>query len=272
MFQHHNVQTGFADINGGRLYYEFAGDGPALVLAHAGISDRRMWDDQFLVFAQQYRVIRYDFSGFGKSTIGNKPFFLHEDVYQLLKFLGIQRTDLIGCSLGGRVIIDLALAYPNMVKSLIVVGSGLGGYQFTGEALANFREQIMAAREQNDDEREAELRIQFWVDGRSRTPGEVDPQMRERAREMLLDRPGMQGEGQPLEPAAIGRLNEINVPTLIIVGERDESNIAIIADLLAANIHGAQKVIIPDTAHLPNMEKPDHFNRVVLEFLQKIRS
>jgi 2-hydroxy-6-oxonona-2,4-dienedioate hydrolase len=127
----------------------------------------------------------------------------------------------------------------------------------------------MAAREQGDYDREVELRLQLWVDGRSRTSDQVDPQVRARAREMLMRRPGLQGEGQSLEPAALGRLNEIEIPTLILVGDRDEANIATIADLLANNIRGAQKVIIPDTAHLPNMEKPEQFNRLVLEFLQR---
>jgi 3-oxoadipate enol-lactonase len=271
MFEDNGVQTGFADINGGRLYYEVAGNGPALVLAHAGIADRRMWDDQFLVLAQHYRVIRCDFWGFGKSTIASNTFFLHQDLYQLLKYLDVEQAHLMGCSLGGRVIIDLALEYPKMVRSLIVVGSGLSGYQFAGEVLTRYVEQVIAARKRDDHDREIELKLQLWVDGRSRTPDQVDPQVRERAREMLLGRPGVQGEGQQLEPPAIGRLSEINVPTLIIVGDRDEANIATIAELLAANVHGARKIIIPDTAHLPNMEKPDHFNRVVLEFLQSNR-
>jgi pimeloyl-ACP methyl ester carboxylesterase len=268
MFEQNGVQAGFADIRGGRLFYEVAGDGPALVLAHAGIADRRMWDDQFLVFAQHYRVIRFDFWGFGKSTIANNIFLLHQDLYELLRFLGIEQAHLMGCSLGGRVIIDLALEYPKMVNSLIVVGSGLSGYQFEGEVLMRFVEQVIAARERNDYDGEIELKLQLWVDGRSRTPGQVDPRVRERAHEMLLGRPGVQGEGQQLEPAAIGRLSEINVPTLIIVGDRDETNIATIANLIVANVRGARKIIIPDTAHLANMEKPEHFNRVVLDFLR----
>jgi 3-oxoadipate enol-lactonase len=268
MSKHNGVQTGFAEINGGSLYYEVAGDGPALVLTHAGIADRRMWDDQFLVFAQYYRVIRCDFWGFGKSTIANDTFFLHQDLYQLLEFLGVEQANLLGSSLGGRVSIDLALEYPEKVKSLVVVSSGLSGYQFKGEVFMRFVEQIIAAREQDDYKRVCELRIQLWVDGRSRTPDQVDLQVRDRVREMLLDRPGAQGEGQQLEPAAIGRLSEIDVPTLIIVGDRDEANIATIANLLATHVHGARKIVIPETAHLPNMEKPERFNQVVLEFLR----
>lgn len=268
MSEHNNLQTGFADINGGKLYYEIAGSGPALVLAHAGIADRRMWDDQFFMFAEHFRVIRFDFWGFGKSTIASRNFFLHDDLYQLLTFLNVEQAHLMGCSLGGRVIIDLALKYPKMVKSLILVGSGLSGYQFTGEAIRRFVEQVIAARERHDYDREIELKLQLFIDGQSGTSEQVNPQARIRAREMLLDRPGAQGEGQQPEPPAIGRLSEIEAPTLIIVGDRDEANIAAIADLLAAEIPGTRKIILPDTAHLPNMEKPEYFNGIVLEFLQ----
>jgi pimeloyl-ACP methyl ester carboxylesterase len=89
---------------------------------------------------------------------------------------------------------------------------------------------------------------------------------------MLSGRPGIRGEGQQLEPQAIGRLSEIDIPTLIIIGDRDDINIATIGDLLAAKIAGAQKIMIPNTAHLPNMEKPEQFNQIVLEFLQGKRS
>lgn len=271
MVEHSDIQTGIADINGGKLYYEMAGDGPVLVLAHAGVADRRMWDDQFLVFAQDYRVIRFDFWGFGKSTIDDPIFFLHEDLYQLLKFLQIDRAHLLGCSLGGRVIIDLALTHPEMVSSLVVVGSGLSGYRFEGEALMHFVEQIIAARELGDDEKEIELKLQFWVDGRERTSDQVSPHVRERARQMLSGRAENKGEGRHLEPHALGRLHEINVPTLVIIGDRDEANVTTIADVLASNIQSAQKVVIPNTAHLPNMEKPEEFNQIVSKFLQNTR-
>jgi 3-oxoadipate enol-lactonase len=199
------VQKGFVNIHDGRLYYEVAGEGPTLVLSHAGIADRRMWDDQFLVFAQGYRVIRFDFWGFGKSTIRHDPFFLHEALYELLQLLRVEQAHLVGCSLGGRVSIDLALTYPNVVKSLTVVGSGLGGYQFTGEGFTRFVEQLIAAREGDDDAREIELRLQLWVDGTSRTPDQVDAHVSERAREMLLDRHGLRvGKTRAVQSHCVG--------------------------------------------------------------------
>ena len=150
MLEQNEVQTGFADISGGRMYYEVAGDGPALVLLHAGIADQRMWDDQFLAFAQYYRVIRCDLWGYGKSTAPAQAYALYQDVYQLLQLLGVEQAHLLGCSGGGAVSIDLALAYPHLVKSLIVAGSGLGGYQFTGEAIQRSSEQMHTAWDQKD--------------------------------------------------------------------------------------------------------------------------
>ena len=111
-------------------------------------------------------------------------------------FLRVEQAYLVGCSLGGRVSIDLALTYPNVVKSLTVAGSGLGGYQFTGEGFTRFVEQLIAAREGDDDAREIEFKLQLWVDGTSRTPDQVDAHVSERAREMLLARHGLRVEGE----------------------------------------------------------------------------
>ena len=108
------LQTGKVHLDGADLYYEMAGEGPSLVLAHAGFLDRRMWDDQFPVLAQHYRVVRYDRRGFGNSTLTPGPFSHRRDLYQLLEFLGIERAHLLGCSIGGAAIIDFAqqMAWP----------------------------------------------------------------------------------------------------------------------------------------------------------------
>jgi 3-oxoadipate enol-lactonase len=71
------IETGFADVNGTRFYYEIAGSGHPLVLIHGNTLDTRMWDDQFEVFVQQYRVLRYDVRGFGKSAVPTtEPYWL----------------------------------------------------------------------------------------------------------------------------------------------------------------------------------------------------
>ena len=186
-----NATSGFADIDGTRLYYETAGTGQPLVLLHAGIADSCMWNDQFTVFAQHYRVIRYDLRGFGKSDAPPESFSNSTDLYKLLQFLGIDRAALIGVSMGGSTIIDFALEHSEMVTALIPVCAGLSGYTFQGEMPPVWSDilaedaAIEALFKQGDTEqataRSAELDMRVWFDGLERTPHDVDPAIRARA-------------------------------------------------------------------------------------------
>ena len=113
----------------------------------------------------------------------------------------------------------------------------------------------------------------MWVDGPNRGPGAVEPAVREKVREMnaaLFARDDTEGEEIPLEPPAESRLGEIRVPTLIVVGDQDVPDVLAAASLLAASIPCASKAVIPDAAHVPNMERPKAFNRLVLDFLAEL--
>jgi len=265
--------TGFAAVNGAQIYYEIAGSGHPLVLVHAGIADRRMWDTQFPVFAQHYRVIRYDMRGFGQTAMVAGPFAHHDDLHGLLTSLGVERAYLIGCSKGGSTIIDFALEHPEMVDALVPVGSAPGGTEFSGDPPKQW-EEMTAAFKKGDLWRTSELEVQIWVDGPTRTPDQVDPAIRDLVREMnmiaLATESAKLGSEQALEPPAINRLDEIRAPMLAIVGDLDDPNIVAAPDMMTQRIAGAQKAIITGTAHLPNMERPDEFNRIVLDFLKGI--
>ncbi len=264
------LQTGKAHLDGADLYYEVAGEGPAIVLAHAGFVDRRMWDDQFPVFAQQYRVVRYDRRGFGNSTLPSGPFSHRRDLHQLLKFLDIERVHLLGCSAGGAAVIDFALEHPEMAASLTLVDSALGGYQFQGDMPKPLQD-LTTAIQTKDFDKAAELAVRIWIDGPHRTPDQVDARIRERGREMSRTAlPNAFVPEEPLQPPAIERLHEIAAPTLVIIGDLDDASIATIGDLLITRIAGARKVIISGAAHLPNMEKPEEFTQEVLTFLQQV--
>src|SRR5262245_27864256 len=126
-----SIERGFADIQGGQLYYEAAGAGHPLVMLHGHLIDSGQWDDQFIEFARHYRVVRYDARGFGQSSKPENAFAHYRDLHAMLAFLGIERAYLMGCSGGGATIIDFALAYPEKTGALNLVGAGLGGYQFS---------------------------------------------------------------------------------------------------------------------------------------------
>jgi 3-oxoadipate enol-lactonase len=259
--------TGF--FNG--LYYEMAGEGHPLVLIHGGLVNSGLWDDQFEVFAGFYRTLRYDVRGFGKSKPPASYFSNHGDLRDLLDFLGIERAYVLGLSMGGAIAIDFTLAYPTRVAALIPVAAGLGGYRATSNRA--LRDEMEAAYERGDKERAVELSLQVWTDGPYRTPDQVDPAVRERIRVMTMhtfDQPDVEQWLQHLEPPAIDRLAEIHVPTLFVVGDQDVEDILKIGELIVSNVPGAQRAVIPNTAHHLNMEQPAEFNRIVLEFLDSL--
>ena len=271
------TQTGYAEINDTTLYYEVAGEGReghSLVLLHGGLVDSGLWDDQFSDFAEHYQVIRYDMRGYGKSgrlKADTKPYSLRQDLYALLQFLGIEKTYLIGLSMGGGLEIDFTLDHPEMVDALILVGTGLSGFEFKDRDNPLWTEADEAFKNR-DIPRAVEITLRIWTDGPERSPEEVDAEVRERVRAMStfnFSRPDDQDAPEPLElePPAISRLSEIHVPTLIVVGDKDVRDILTIADILEKGIAGAKKVVIPGTAHHLNMEKPAEFNRAVLDFL-----
>src|SRR5436305_4486875 len=270
---------GKASVNGAKLYYEVMGAGHALVLLHEGIADSRMYDDQFNVFAQHYRVVRFDTRGFGQSDLppADQPVALQEDLYGLLEFLGIKKTYVLGMSMGGSIALDFTLAHPAMVDALILVAPGVSGYNmssFETEYKA-IGEEIEEAVKRGDYERASELEIRIWVDGPERTPQQVDPAVRQRVYEMNLHNYRNMGAAefpppQELEPPAIARLNEVAVPTCLIIGDKDVREMLSIIDKLEQGIPGARKIVMHNVAHALNMEQPEEFNRIVLDFLASL--
>lgn len=265
------MSTGFADINGARLYYEVAGEGPALVLLHAGICDSRMWDDQFAVFAEHYRTVRYDLRGYGQSNPVAGRFAHYEDLRALLDHLGIERAYLMGVSFGGMIAIDFTLTYPQRVAGLILVGSGVGGYYNPAIAEPAEAEEAQQAFEAGDFERAAELEVRVWVDGPQRQPEQVNAAIRDKVRAMnliaLRNLASRVGEAQRLDPPAAKRLNELRAPLLLIIGDLDQPEISDIGDFLTGQVPAAQTIVMSGTAHLPNMEQPSQFNGHVLDWL-----
>ena len=279
-----HIQTGFAEVNGTRLYYEVAGTGHPFVLAHGHLLDRRSWDDQFAVFAQHYRVVRYDQRGFGDSGLITKgePYSARQDLYELMRFLDIKSAYLMGVSGGGSLAIDFTLEHPEMVDALIPVTAGVSGFQPSEEMMKEYPDLARLytgweeAFEKHDIARAVEISLQIFTDGPGRLPGLAAPELRERVREQTIrnwNRPDDEAQAEtppvPLEPPAIGRLSQIGVPTLVILGAWDVPNPL---DQLAAEIPGARKVIMAETAHHPFMEKPAEFNQIVLDFLGSLKS
>ncbi|HKM99237.1 MAG TPA: alpha/beta fold hydrolase [Candidatus Binataceae bacterium] len=265
--------SGYAPSGEAKIYFESTGAGPALVFVHAGVSDSRMWDPQFEFFAARFRVVRYDHRGFGKSTLIDGPYTLRGDLLNVLAHLGIATATIVGCSMGGAIAIDFTLEHPEVVAGLVLVGSGVSGLndpkELSEEALKHWAAYLSMVQKGDVDGARA-MDAKYWIDGPRRDAAQIDPVYRERA--LMLHRQNFSLERdahqeQPLTPPAIGRLGEISARTIVVIGDNDSQDLIKLASKLAGEIPGARLITIAEAAHLPSLERPELFNRILTEFL-----
>lgn len=264
---------GFVPVEGGRLWAQWTGEGPGVVLAHAGIADARMWDPQWEVLSARHRVVRYDLRGFGRSDVEHVTFSNRADLLAVMDAAGLDRAVLVGCSRAGSIVIDTALEAPSRVSGLVWVCGGIGGVDLDEtpeEEALGAREEALA--EAKDFAGLADFDVEIWIDGRGRPDGQGPPAVRAFVRLMtyetyVQDKP--YGEPVQLDPPAATRLGELRVPVLAMVGTFDMPGPAAHAALLEAAAPRVRRIDV-DTAHLPNLEKPEWFTETLLAFLAGI--
>jgi len=274
-----HFKSGLAQLGDARIYYEVAGAGKPFVMIHAGVADSRQWNNEFPFFARHYRVVRYDQRGYGKSEPVDGEFSHLQDLTALLDFLKVnQPAVLMGCSMGGGLALDFALTNPARARAVIMVDSGPGGLELETPAPADFEakfEQAEKAFKSGDLDRTAELETQIWFDGVGRSSDQVNQEMRRLAYEMNLNVLAHEvkhlGKRLPnLSVPAAKRLDEISLPVLLIAGEHDEPYTFAAADYMLEKIPSARKAVIANAAHLPNLEHPAQFQKIVSDFLDTI--
>jgi len=263
------VKKGFAEVNDTKLYYEIVGRGHPLVLVHGFSVDNRVWNDQFEAFRKRFKVIRYDVRGFGKSalpTIG-KEYSHTKDLKALLNQLGINHACLIGLSMGGNIALDFTLEYPEMTKALILVDSTLGGFRDWSKTWRELWKSIWKEAKENGVEaaKDLELKAAFFK------PALEKPNVAFRLRQMVSDYSGWHFVNtdplRSLDPPAMDRLQEVQVPTLIIVGERDLPDFHRIVDIMNKKIQNSKRISLKGAGHVSNMETPREFNEAISSFL-----
>lgn len=265
------IRRGFLDVQGGRIYYEATGGGPALVLISGGSGmDLGEWEDQFVPLSSSFDVVRSDPRGLGQSTLPTGPYAPHEDVRALLDGLHIDRAHLVGASSAGRIALDFALAHPERVRSLTLVAPSVSGYEFP-EAFRK-RDAAFVATLRKDG---AAGFAKAVLDDEYVIPGHGSVTVRHRARAMLEDNaPRLLAIDptwiQSVDPPAFSRLEEVRVPTLVVVGDKDHPDVLKLADIVAGRIPRAKKTVIENAGHTPYMERRRSFNHALLEFLTAV--
>ena len=265
--------TQFVTIGDASLAYDISGSGHPVILIHAGIGDRRMWDDQIGALSAHFTVVRYDARGFGETRRPLTEFLAYRDALALMDHMGFERAHVVGASMGASITLDMAVAAKNRVSALVAVSARTGTP--VTDLLRSQWDAVNELFESGDIDGANEYELRMWVDGPNRGPDVVPSAIRERVREMngaLLTRDDTEDNEQEPDPPTESGVSEIACPTLIAWGDEDVADILEAGPALAARIPGAIIAVFSGAAHLPNMEKPGEFNRVVIDFLERIPS
>lgn len=264
------------DVPGAALYYETAGhiSAPALVLLHSPIAHLRMWDPQVAALAAHHFVIRFDARGFGKTESEDVQFSNRADTVALLDHLGVETATLIGSGRGGTIALDVAVQDPARVAGLVLIGGGPSGFPEIqlSEAEDALLDSLDEAFTANDAERLARLEVALWAVGPLRAEQDLDADFVRTATEFALDNVARAAERPvplPLDPPAVDRVIDVDVPALITVGEYDLTPALAEYEYLLEVLPQASGCTFRDTAHLPSVEHPAEFEQVLVPWLAK---
>jgi pimeloyl-ACP methyl ester carboxylesterase len=259
------------------LFYESTGDGFPVVFCHEFASDYRGWDPQVRAFSRLYRCVTYSQRGFPPTSVPTDPDaysqdLLIEDLRGLLQELSIQNAYLVGFSMGGSVVLNFALRYPELCRAIVVVGAGSGTTN-RERFLLDTQQIATMARSQG---------MRGFADTYSLSPTRLafkrkDPHGWHVFREMLAEH---DPEGQALTALGVlakrptfyeleDRLVGLRVPTLVMIGDEDEPCVEP-AVFLRRKIATSGLLVAPQTGHAVNLEEPALFNQAVLNFFHLV--
>ena len=246
------------------LAYDETGDGPAVLLLHSTVADRRMWDPQMPALAAAgHRVVRCDLRGYGDSPMPTGGWSNCADVAELLDALGIGTTAVVGSSGGGRVALEFASRWPSRVNALALLCSALPGHP-PSAALRAFGEREDALLTAGDIEGATRLNVDTWVGpAATEQARSFVAEMQRHAFEVQLAAPDDVAE----EPTAI-TLHVVDAPALVVSGAHDLVDFREIAVRLAERLPSARHVELDWAGHLPSLERPEPVNRLLIDFLR----
>ena len=253
---------------------EADGFGMPVVFLHSGVTDRRMWAEQMRELAEEgYHVIAYDRRGYGETETQDVPFNHLVDLEAVLDSLSIHAAIFVGSSMGGGLAIDFAIEHPERTVGLVLIGTAITGGESAEipEEAADLEDALEYARERGNLDTVNRIEAHLWLDGPLSEAGRVEDAPRElflKMNAIHLAHPELTEEEVPDD--AVDSLSAITAPVLLVVGELDMPDIVARHEDLSEEFENAFAIVLEETAHFPNLERPDLFNPILLEFLDAV--
>ncbi len=251
------------------LAYDIAGSGPAVLLLHSSVCDRRMWDPQWSLLAEAgYRAVRCDFRGHGETPAPTGPFNAADDVRDLLDTLGIGTTILVGSSYGGRVAQEVAARWPDRVSSLVLICAATRLFPAT-EAITAFGTREDELLEAGDVAGAVALNVDTFLGPRAsaETRAAVTAMQRLTFDIQIAAEDAAQSRDSDFVRNSDFDLSAVTARTVVVSGDHDVDYFQLTADYLARAIPGATRLALPWAGHLPTLEDPAAVNPLLLEWL-----
>jgi pimeloyl-ACP methyl ester carboxylesterase len=248
------------------LSHDDGGTGPAVLLLHAGVADRRMWEPLVAPLRHAFRVVRADLRGFGDTPLPGGEYADADDVAALLDHLRIADAAVVGASLGGRVALELATTHPDRVRELVLLCPSVRGLEPTDalRAFGDEEDRLLAA---GDVEGAVRLNVATWLGPRADVATrEALAAMQRRAFEVQLAADASDDPPRPRRVAV--DLPAVRVPTVVVSGAHDVDQLRSCAAHVAEQVPGAEHVVLGWAGHLPALERPDAVRALLLDVLR----
>lgn len=267
-------EEGFLEVEDSKIHYKISGEGKPVLLLHGGLLNLDSWNYQIKELNDNhFKTIRYSELGHGKSQNGDVKIKGVEIIDEFIRRkCGDEKVSIIGLSWGGVLATDYTLKHPEKVEKLILVSPGINGWDwFEHPETKEKYEKLRKAYTENDSTRVGELNYEYWIIGPKRKETDLQLEIREELKNMIDENISINW-GKPKSQldtvSSIHRLHEIKTPTLIVSGEKDESDILEIGNVYENGIRNSKREVIKGVGHSLNVEKPRLFNAMVLDFLK----
>jgi pimeloyl-ACP methyl ester carboxylesterase len=255
------------------LAVDVQGSGAPVVFLHAGVCDRRMWRAQVDAMSASRTAIAYDRRGFGETRYEPESFSAVDDLMAVIaSAVNGEPVILVGSSQGGRVTLDATLRYPSCVRALILIAPSISGAPDSvySPEIERMMTRLADAEKRDDYDQINAIKVHLWLDGPLAREGRVEGQ----ARDLFLDMNAIALRAPPAglnrdNAPAFQRLGEIAVTSLVIQGDLDFPHIRERSRYMATAMPNCSYQEITGTAHLPNLEQPEHITHLLTTFIDR---